>query len=104
MAYHKGGEVKMHCRRPLVCLNLRCGGNHYLHNCLTTSNQEKVKILAAAQEKWKKEVDERKARQAKQSNAVGKQVAGQAHMQVTVKNVDALKRHQDDYLDALVFI
>ncbi len=51
MAQHKGAEVKMHRGRPLVCLNPRCGGNHYLRDCPTTSNQEKVKILAAAREK-----------------------------------------------------
>ncbi len=69
MAQHGGGKVKMHRRRPLVCLNPQYGRNHYLHDCLTKNDQEKVKILAAAREKWKKEAEERKTRQAKQSNA-----------------------------------
>ncbi len=51
MVQHEGVKVKMHCGRPLVCLNPHCGGNHYLRNCPTTSDQEKVKILATAREK-----------------------------------------------------
>ncbi len=80
MAQNGGTEVKMHRGRPLVCLNPKCGGNHYLRDCPTTSNQDKVKILAAAREKWKKEAEKRKARQTKQSNAAAGQVAGQGHM------------------------
>ena len=48
MAQHEGAEVKMHRGRPLVCLNPRCGGNHYLRDCPTIKGQNKVKILAAA--------------------------------------------------------
>ncbi len=95
MAQHGGGETQMHRRKPLVCLNLQCDRNHFLHNCPTTSDQEKVKILAAAREKWKKEAEARKARQAKQSNITAKQIAGQAHIQVFVKDVDNLEMLQD---------
>ncbi len=41
----------MHCGKALVYLNPKCGGNNYLCNCMTTSNQDKVTIFAAAKEK-----------------------------------------------------
>ncbi len=43
----------MYHGKALVCLNLKCGGNHYLRNCTTTRDQDKVTIFAAAKEKWK---------------------------------------------------
>ncbi len=33
-----------------------------------------------------------------------KTVTGQAHMQVSVKDINEQQWHQDDYLDALAFI
>ncbi len=87
----------MHRGKALVCLNPKCGGNHYLRNCPKKSDWDKVTIFAAAKEKWKTKASARKAKQAKA-------VAGQVHMQVSVKDVDAKQWHQEDYLDALAFI
>ncbi len=56
MAQHGGGEegkTVIHRGKALVCLNPKCGGNHYLRDCTKTSNQEKVAILAVVREKWK---------------------------------------------------
>ena len=97
MAQHEGGEVKMHHGRPLVCLNLRCGGNHYLRDCPKTSDQEKATIFAAIKEKWKAEGA---AWKAKQANTI----PGEAHMQVSIEDIDAKQCHQDNYLHALAFI
>ncbi len=69
-------------------------------NFTKTSDQEKVAIFAATKEKWKAEAEARKAKQAKQA----KTAAGQAHMQVSIEDVDGQQWHQDDYLDALTFI
>ncbi len=63
----------MHRGKVIVCLNPKCGGNHYLRNCPTTSNQDKVTIFVAAKEKWKAKAAAQKAKQAKM-------VTGKAHM------------------------
>ncbi len=75
MAQHGGGRGKtvMHGGKALVYLNPKCDGNHYLRDCPTMSNQDKVTIFAATREKCKAEVVARKAKQAKT-------VTGQAHM------------------------
>ena len=87
-----------------MSLNPKCGRNHYLRDCPKTSNQEKATIFAATKDKWKAEAEAQKTKQAKQAKATAKQVAGQAHMQVSIEDVEGLQGHQDDYLYALAFI
>ncbi len=87
----------MHHRKALVCLNPKCSGNHYLHDCMKTSNQDKVTIFVAAKEKWKAETAVWKRKQVET-------LAGQAHMQVSVEDIEEQQWHQDNYLDALAFI
>ena len=57
-----GGKTVMHPGKALVCLNPKCGGNHYLHDCTKTSDQDKATIFAAAKEKWKAEAAAKKPR------------------------------------------
>ncbi len=54
----------MHRGKALVCLNLKCGGNHCIRDCTKASNQEKVTFFAATKDKWKAEAEAQKAKQA----------------------------------------
>ncbi len=87
----------MHQGKSIMRLNPKYGGNHHLCNCNTTIDQDKVTLLAMAKKKWEMK---KTARVAKQVGTV----LGQAHIQVSIKNIDGQGQHQDDYHDALTFI
>ena len=99
MAQHGGGsgEMVMYRGIPIVCLNPKCGGNHYICDCKKTSDQDKVLLLAVAKKKWEVEKVVRTTRQ-------GGTVPGQVHMQVSIEDVKGQGYHQNNYIDALVFI
>ncbi len=60
--YRGGGKTVMHRGKALVCLNPKCGRNHYLRDCTKTRDQEKVTIFAATKDKWKVEAEAQKAK------------------------------------------
>ena len=85
---------------PTVCFN--CGKNHPVLECSDIPLEKRKKIMAYKNNEWLKT---RAAQQAKQtSKKTGEQVDGQAHLQVTVDDINGRAHHQDDKEDAFVFL
>ena len=85
--------------KPIVCFN--CGKNHPVLKCPDIPLEKRKKIMASKNDEWLKT---KAALQAKRADdKLEGQVDGQAHLQVTVDDINDRLPHQDNKEVALVF-
>ena len=83
--------------KPIKCWN--CGKNHTVHNCPELTGPEKEEFIRKKHEEFREEKAARAA-----AKASGDTVAGQAHAQVEVEEVEDREWHQDDEEDGFVCV